>query len=574
MIPPVFGSGATSAGEREIFLRLRDDPGAAAWIVLHSLGLARHDAGVAGEVDFVVIIPTRGVICVEVKGCSASTLRRDGGLWFYGPGDRGDPRSPFRQASEAMHSLRRDILRNHPELSGILFASGVVFPYAQFAERSPEWHPWEVIDTLALRSAPIHLLLTHMLESASAHVRSVPRAPRIVDGSPTPTQCEILRDALRGDFEIPAERSARSSALRDELLRFTEEQYVALDAMTENPRTLFVGPAGTGKTFLALEAVRRARAAGRRVLFLCFNRLLGSWLARQAAALQPEVTTRTLHQHLLSISQLSEVPAEAPSGFWASELPALACERLVEAQGEDRWLYDELVVDEVQDLSREPYLGFLDLSLRGGLGSGRWRIFGDFENQSIYGSTGMDLAEFRRRSGGAPLFELRVNCRNTPLVVEYAQLLSDLRPRYHRVLRPDDGVQPTLSFYRSADDQCQLLTETLSELERLGFADDEIVVLSPRADGACAARVRTSPWASRLRPFTQASLSSVVAYASIRAFKGLETAAVVVTDVETLSTPEARSLFYVATTRPLQRLVIIANERVRAEAVSILRGVA
>lgn len=132
MIPPVVGSGTTSAGEREIFLRLRDDPGATAWIALHSLGLARHDAGVAGEVDFVVIIPTRGVLCIEVKGCSASALRRDSGLWFYGPGDRGDPRSPFRQASEAMHSLRREILRSHAMLAGDLLQRAAL-PLKTFA---------------------------------------------------------------------------------------------------------------------------------------------------------------------------------------------------------------------------------------------------------------------------------------------------------------------------------------------------------------------------------------------------------------------------------------------------------
>jgi len=38
------------------------------WTVLHTLGIARRATGPYGEIDFVVIIPGEGVICLEVKG--------------------------------------------------------------------------------------------------------------------------------------------------------------------------------------------------------------------------------------------------------------------------------------------------------------------------------------------------------------------------------------------------------------------------------------------------------------------------------------------------------------------------
>ena len=75
MIPPIIPSEYRGEGERETFRRLRDDPNTPDWIVLHSLGLAKHDRRVAGEVDFVLIVPTWGILCLEVKGCSASHLR-------------------------------------------------------------------------------------------------------------------------------------------------------------------------------------------------------------------------------------------------------------------------------------------------------------------------------------------------------------------------------------------------------------------------------------------------------------------------------------------------------------------
>src|SRR5689334_16373094 len=104
MVPPEVHRGTSSDGERELFRRLRDDPDTAEWIALHSLSVAEHERRVAGEVDFVVIIPGTAVVCLEVKGASDRNLRRVDGRWYYGPNDKGDARGPFKQAVEAMHS--------------------------------------------------------------------------------------------------------------------------------------------------------------------------------------------------------------------------------------------------------------------------------------------------------------------------------------------------------------------------------------------------------------------------------------------------------------------------------------
>src|SRR5437667_5835081 len=142
MIPPHIDPRCSSPGEKEIFIRLRDDPGAADWIVLHSLAVAQHANLISGEIDFVVIIPTKGVLCLEVKACSR--LTRNCGEWFYGSETRGDPRGPFRQASEAMHSIRRRIAEVRPDLFRIVFWSAVLFPYVPFRDKSGEWHAWQV----------------------------------------------------------------------------------------------------------------------------------------------------------------------------------------------------------------------------------------------------------------------------------------------------------------------------------------------------------------------------------------------------------------------------------------------
>lgn len=573
MIPPLVPRDCASRGEMEVFRRLAQDPGTRDWTVFHSLGLAEHERQVAGEIDFVVVIPGHGVLCLEVKGCSTANLRRVGGVWYYGPNDRGDERGPFRQASSAMHSLRKRLVLRHPTLGGVHFASGVIFPFAVFSERSVEWLPSEVIDTRTFRSRPIDQLLLRMITDARAHLLSAEKHPWLQPDAPTLGQCETLRATLRPDFEIPVDARARASELERELIRYTEEQFTALDAMSANPRIIFSGPAGTGKTFLAIEATRRAHEEGREVLLVCYNHLLGSWLEQRTSGLGPGVVAGTLHRRMLAASGIGQVPANAGQEFWEQTLPDLAATRLLDlsdATGSGTF-FDEIIVDEAQDLLRPAFLDFLDLSLRGGLAGGRWRMFGDFVNQSLYGSRAMLPDDFRARHGGdAPTYSLGINCRNTPAVAEWVHLLAGMNPRYQRILRPDDGMVPSIEFYADAADQCRRLASVLAGLERDGFRGQDIVVLSPRSDIACAAgAVDVQPWRDRLQPISLAT-GGHIRHATIHAFKGLEAPAIVVTDIETISTPTARALFYVALTRSVQRLAILAHQRVREEALAIL----
>src|SRR5205807_797532 len=83
-------------------------------------------------------------------------------------------------------------------------------------------------------------------------------------------------------------------------------------------------------------------------------------------------------------------PHDPTQEFWEVDLPLLAIDKLLEAPT-DESIFDEIIVDEAQDLLKENYLDFLDLSLKGGLATGRIRLFGDFEKQAIYGSANLSV---------------------------------------------------------------------------------------------------------------------------------------------------------------------------------------
>src|SRR5205807_946894 len=157
----------TSPGEILVFEKLRRCP--SEWIVLHSLHIPEHVRQVEGEADFIVLIPGRGVLCLEVKGHLQAEYRD--GAWYLG--------------KHAAPGSRR----------------------------------------------------------------------------PTRSDCLAMRKILRPDVHfVPAMATIRRDRI-NEIRRFTDEQIEAIEGLDGvNARALVEGPAGTGKTVLALEEARRASA--------------------------------------------------------------------------------------------------------------------------------------------------------------------------------------------------------------------------------------------------------------------------------------------------------------------------
>jgi len=559
MIPPTVPPSCRSPGEREIFAKLKEEEATRDWIVLHSLDIAQHLRQVSGEADFVIIMPSLGVLFLEVKACH-SLDRRDG-HWFYGHDPKGDPRGPFKQAAEAMHSVRKQVIQSDVSLSRVPFWSAVAFPFIEFEATSGEWHPWQVIDSARFKRQQIAPLVSGILRSARSHLSSQPSAKwfRDSDREPDIQQSAAIARILRPNFEFAEKASDRRTRKQSEILRYTEEQFAALDTMEDNPRVLFTGPAGTGKTVLALETARRAASSGKNVLLVCFNRLLGRWLSEHPLTRSDYIAAGGLHQHMARIAGI-KVPEDADESFWKAELPEAAMAKLLDGH-RDAGRFDLVIADEVQDLLHPPYLDVLELILKGGLSGGSWRMFGDFERQMLYGQDRDQVEKLiRERLGTIAKGSLRVNCRNTPRVATLSYLLGRLAPNYSRILRPDDNIEPVISYYATPSQQRKELAKTLERLFKDSYSGDDIIVLSPKAGSRCAAAgVNEKPWSDQLAPFESASTSQI-RWTTIQSFKGLDSPAIVVTDIEHVDGDMFSSLFYVATTRALERLCIIVHE--------------
>lgn len=571
MIPPQISAKAPK-GEQLIFRKLRDDPGSRDWVVFHSFDIRRHAVRIEGEADLVVAVPGLGVLCVEVKGCGVS---RHDGLWTYEyDPPRTSPVGPFRQASEASHSLRDYLFRRDASLAQLVFYSAVIFTEIEFDERSLEWDPWQVITKSDLLRTPISRIVQRVLDSAHSKLAAIrPKLGWYGERSrPTATHLESMTALMRGDFEYAAMGGIALDVAEQSIRRFTEEQFIALDLLAENDRVLFKGPAGTGKTLLAIEAARRAVRSGRSTILVCFNNLLGSWLKRETAIVAEEAKALGVSFHVGTLSSLmlslqkSPVPDRPESGFWAVDLPLLATEALL--TGDSKFpAHDILIIDEAQDLLSDPMLDVLELITRGGLSAGRWAVFGDFERQAIYagldGQAGLD--RLRSRAGGNfTTSPLRINCRNSPRIAEAVTLTSGLAPGYSRVLAETESSDVDPVFYKSASHQAEQLLTTLKRLLKK-FSPDQIVVLSTRSDvSSCAAGLAASNGDLVLTPY-RADVSNAVGirYASVHSFKGLEATAIVLTDIESVDDAHGKSLLYVGMTRARHSLTMLINDRAR-----------
>jgi hypothetical protein len=556
---PAFCPEAAPPGEKALYAALATSE--SSWSVLHSLAIADHVRQVEGEADFVIIVPRAGVLVVEVKSHRSVTLLDDG-RWKLG-NDPPTARGPFQQAKESMYSIREYLRQRHVDLRSIPMMSAVWFTHVRARSMlpvTPEWHEWQVLDSEDLAngaSRAIH----RTLAAGKQHLAEKVGGFAVRDDRPDDAAVERIAHQLRPRFEMHVVQGDLRRNRESQLLTFIEEQYLALDAMAENQTVFFTGPAGSGKTLLGIEAARRESGAARSGRVLCFNRLLGRHLSRELDGVAG-LRVSTLHQELLRIADM-QPPSDPDADFWERELVDLALEKLLDSG--DELKSDFLILDEAQDIVRDPFVDVLDLMIHDGLESGRLLMFGDVEGQAIFGSADGRVL-LRRRCSQMVSHRLTTNCRNLPRIGYVVNMFSQLDPGYTRFRRGDDGVDPTFFSYERGSDQSPRLVEAVRKLRDDGFDLNEIAVLSPLRSGSIA-ETTTDHWLRQvLAPADGSSpRPGRLQYSTIQAFKGLETAAVVVTDLDRNQVPNFEALLYVGLTRATDRLyAVIESESLRA----------
>jgi hypothetical protein len=525
MIPDQVSPATRSNAEKQFFRRLKLVEGTDWSFALHSLNLAEHVLKRVGEIDFLVVGP-RGIYVLEVKGGGVS---RERGIWHFTDrtGYKHRKREgPFDQASSAMFSLQKRLQESMPRevLSRVTFGYGVVLPDCDFTLESVEWSPEMVLDR-------------RQLDRQDGVRRSLGRLASYWRGKPGPhngllIEAEITQilGLLRPDFDVVPSLQHVADVADAEIARLTVNQFRALDAHERNPRIIFEGGAGTGKTLLAAEICRREHASGRRTLFTCRSGVMAGFVASQPG------------MDGIDVVPFRRIPPDAAGR------------------------YDTVVVDEAQDVSNFDDLAALDRVLTGGLQDGRWFILLDGNNQrGLVGIFDQDAMDYLRSFRPVDLI-LNDNCRNTREIVARTQAMTGADVG---ISTAGTGPEVEVVFEATPELRATAVGRRLQALAESGVEPDEIALLSPLPLHESTYGHLPARWRQRIDILNLQGLQrrpkSRFGFATIADFKGLESRFILLADIAAREHELDLPALYVGMTRARIGLWIVLDEDSRGK---------
>ncbi|HSJ80407.1 MAG TPA: ATP-dependent helicase, partial [Thiobacillus sp.] len=315
-------------------------------------------------------------------------------------------------------------------------------------------------------------------------------------------------------------------------------------------RLRVIGTAGSGKTQLALNVLQDAVNAGRRPLYVCYNRPLADHVALIAPAGASVATYHQLCDRILrSTGQVPDFTRpgafEALETFIADYPPAAG------------WQFDELVIDEGQDF--QPAWRDNLMKLLRPAGRAWWL---EDPMQNLYGRPPVELP-------GWVVLRAQTNYRTPRDILAYLQrLVGPAQPIESG--SPLDGSDVEILTYAS---HAELMDKTKTAITRglgAGFKKDSIALVTYRGREHSRFTPLDKLGPHPLKAFTgQYDLLGSPVYSegellidSVHRFKGQSAPCIVFTEIDFEELDEAalRKLF-VGMTRATMKLVMVASER-------------
>lgn len=557
-----------SIGEKVLYMKFKNDCSTNSMYILHSLFTNYHIKNISGELDFFVIAPNHGFFSIEVKHGGIS---RKNGEWCF-TNRKGETTckktGPFAQQSATINSVRKFVLSRlkqnkelHERFSKILWGSGVAFTSMdEFFDFGPEGHSWQVLTKQGLK-LPIGNFISSL--SKGSHKECEGKFWYDVHKSkPTKNDCELLVKILRGDFEIDYSEINRINDTEALIEEYTKEQFSLLEFVNYNDRCLIQGAAGTGKTLMAMELLRRKAEQGQQVGLFCFNNQLGEKLSNSSQNIDDNkskiIFCGTFHSYMVQNTNCKK-PANTDNlqKYYSEDLPIeflIANENFTEENK-----LDYLILDEAQDLITPYYLEVFDLILKGGIKNGNWIMLGDLSSQAIYLNEPQESLTLLNSCSNFTTFPpLKINCRNTKEIADQNTLMTGaVVPEFTSKNYFGNHV---VCKYPSKPSRINVLHDILLDLEKRKIPLNKITLLSPKKPENSV--IAENQFIHRLR-------SQGLKTSTIHGFKGLENTVIVLYDFDEVTSEQMQRLLYVGISRARQELFLVLDKS-QEEAVSKL----
>lgn len=542
----------------EVMSRLPDD-----WVVFHSCKEDyREDSRyIHFEADFVVLVPERGLVVIEVKDWPE--LQIHNGHWQ----SRKHPdapwkthiHSPLEQANIALQKLMRSLAR-----------SGCI---PQSAQHWPEHRHMAILtrgvpESCEGNNIPFDSLY---LCGASELIHLQERIEKLFI-LPHPERMNAARLAKIADTLAPSVLFHMSlENYLQEMDTSTSNILNILPSLYESTGGIRVeGCAGSGKTVIACAEAARLAAAlpdngQQRILMLCFNHAMANELQQNGLLSEHTGVIHISAFHDFCISSILE-----PRGLGylinyegaGDRLSDEALEMITRLEPELPH-FDAIFVDEAQDFRESWWKIIRSLLIPGG----KLYIFAD-ENQDLYDRY-HQLPELATR------VRLNANLRNA---YQIADMSRAMLPAYHQSIQilPMKGADiylspPADTPQERAAEVSRIISQLLNS--KNGIKCKDIVVLSPwrtshprcclkLIPGLATAEPDESPSDAAIRRNNCRKVNSDRIFAStIKSFKGQESSYIIVTDIIGLGESRGFDIkeLYTACTRARYGLFIVGT---------------
>lgn len=564
MIPPFIKENVASNAERKIFSALQKLDYDCT--VLHSLGIANHRSKVFGEIDF-VIISKEGVLCLEIKG---GQVFREEGLWHfidrYG-NENVSAEGPFNQVIGSMFSLRDYFKKNlggHDPLYRCQYACGVVFPDIPFNQKGPDIIPEIVYDARYTDDE----LFDYIKKVFKYWRKNCLKKSGFEGEYLSEVNIKKAESLLRGNFGVIPSMNYMLDEIDNQLLAITEEQYSRLEALEDNDRVIIKGGAGTGKTLIGIEHARRIASRSKRVLYICFNKMLANYLKRdieeKSSFLIEKLDIYHFHGFISRYIDTTDfIQYKDIQNYYNEELPERFMDYVSYNDVEDK--YDVVIIDEGQDLLKINYLICINEILNNGLHAGKWYIFYD-PNQNIYNKEFEEgLKEIKKYDPA--IYNLNTNCRNTKQIGIYNTLLSGVK---HEKYLKVNGENVTRQCYEDIDDLRSKLKKLIKNLKSQGVNTGDVVILSPYTfENSCLEGENIFNSICSFQNITGINCRAIVReslkFSTIQSFKGMEARVVILVDMDKFDDINRKLLNYTAISRAKSLLYIFYDKNAEEE---------
>ena len=442
-----------------------------------------------GEADFIIVDPDNGILVVEVKG--GHKIFVDGPRWTIqdspDPMDRHDTKNPYDQARKSRFALKELYESSTNRKLQCAYGSIVVFPF------------YDVNSSISREYTENNTITYSKMDSLQKWINtafiSVCGSKKQMTKDEFDHVIGLLDECASSDPPI----GASLEKTMDELQDVSVSQDATISMLYYYDKAIFVGAAGTGKTYMAISKATEAANQGKKTLYICFNTLNAKRVKQYFEEKDLSVDVMTFHHlmgHMLhrKIGVNEEISDE-------------------EIQRHSIEPYDAIMVDEAKDLSNNwasiirKYLLSNDSPIL--------YVFYD-EDQNIFNKDFGAAFEINY-----PPFILKRNLRNTSTIWQWTCMNTEMGkesiPNYV------EGIRPYI--YRAAKKIAGIneLERKLRELRDNNVAAGDIVILTDVGKAFSLIKDCPNLGGYPLLDLTQEEYEDdCVANCTIQAYKGLE----------------------------------------------------